>query len=142
MFVLFSKTSAFKIGMLALLFSLILLGDSALLLVISHALGNYVSLALVGATGLISLLFAANTYSFIYKRILNKIKSGLDCRKEFSELLGLAIGAGFILIPGLLTDFIGILLYNKPMRIFLGRILMNKMPGAFSAAYERVRSQL
>ena len=142
MFTLLSKTSVFKLGMLALLFSLVLLGDGVLLLILSGVLGNYFSLAVVGSTGLVCLLFAGNTYSFIYKKISIKIKSGIDCRKEFSELLGLVIGTGFILIPGLLTDFIGILLYNKPMRIVLGRILMNKMPGTFSSAYERVRSQL
>jgi UPF0716 protein FxsA len=140
-FVLY-KVTAIKVGLLALLASLLLLADGFFLLIAGDILGSYAALAISASTGLAALLFAINTYLHIFRGIKKKIQAGKSCKNDFAEILGLVVGTGFLLIPGFLTDVLGIILYNKPMRVLVGRFIAARMPITFFSVYDRLRSEL
>lgn len=128
-----------KILFYAMLFSILPIGDIVLILYLRSLIGNYLILAIVTSSGLVGLLFAYFEVSRVLKVLKNRIESGFFPRTEFASLAGIIAGSLLLLIPGIITDTIGVFLFFPFLRDAVGRAVTGRMDDRLKEMYEYLK---
>lgn len=128
-----------RLLLLTLLASLLIVADGYALVMLSDRLGVYLALAVVASTGLIGLFFLINSILTTLAETRARIREGAFPRRPFARLAALFIAAGLILVPGLVTDIIGLLIYLPPFRLGFGLLLVRPLDRQLWQIYEHVK---
>ncbi len=122
-----------------LLGSLLIVADGYALIRLSGAIGRYLALAVVSSTGLVGLFFLVNSILSTLAAARGSIRAGIFPRHDFARLASLFIAAGLIILPGLVTDIIGVFMYLPPIRVALGLLLIRPLDTQLWQIYEHVK---
>ncbi len=136
---LFEKDFIIKVLFLMLLYSILPLAEIFIFLKLGVVLGNYLTLAFAASTGLIGVLVAVREFSVNLEGIKRKVKNGDYPGKEFANLIGVVIGAIFLLTPGFITDFMGFLLFVPGIRGLIGNFIAKRMEVRLKEVYEYLK---
>lgn len=128
-----------RLLLLMLLGSILMLADGYVLILLSEPLGRYLALALVASTGLIGLFFLVNSILSTLSTARGWIRAGHFPRRDFARLASLLVGSALLLIPGLLSDAIGLLLYLPPLRLLAGLAITRPLEPQLWQLYEHVK---
>lgn len=138
---LFTGDRIARLYSVALITSVILLADGLALLSIARRIGTYTSLACVAATGLIGALAATNAYRASERRMEKLIAVGTCPSREFENVLVTVFGTLLLIIPGLVTDAVGLLAVLPPGRWLLRLIVRRRFGAEFIELYEHLRAE-
>lgn len=122
-----------------LLGSLLLLADGYVLILVSRKLGIYLLLAGVASTGLIALVFIMAAYRNELDAMRRQIARGVYPQRHFRRLLPMLSGAALLVVPGLITDGLGLLLLIRPFGWLLGAFVERRHRSRFHELYEYLR---
>jgi UPF0716 protein FxsA len=128
-----------KLLYLALLFSLVPVGEIALLLYLKSYLGIYMLLAIVLITGLVGMLIAWRQIARALHAIRRQVAAGEYPRDGFASLAGSLFAALLLIIPGFITDGLGVLLIFGVLRRGVGRIVASKHEERLKELYEYMK---
>jgi UPF0716 protein FxsA len=124
-----------------LLASLLIVADGYALIELSAQVGRYLALALVASTGLIGLFFLINSILTTLAAARRHIRRGSFPKRDFARLAGLFVAAALIILPGLITDVIGVVVYVPPVRLALGLLIVRPLDSQLWQIYEHVKLQ-
>jgi len=125
-----------KIFFLILLFSLLPLSEILILIYLSELIGRYLVLSIASATGLLGLFISFFKVRSFLAVVKDKIREGYYPGAEFISLAGTFAGSIFLLTPGFITDFLGILLFFTFFQRIAGKIIVKKMESRLKELYE------
>lgn len=124
-----------------LLASLLLLADGYVLILASRRLGVYLLLAIVASTGLLAIAVVLISYRAQLRSMRRSVAIGAYPAKEFRRLIPLLTAAVLLIVPGLVTDALGVLLLTRPVGWLLGAVLERIRRSHFRELYEYLRLQ-
>jgi UPF0716 protein FxsA len=133
------KGFVLKLFLLLLLFSLFPIAEVLLFFHVGAEFGNYFVLACAVGTGLLGLAVATRQAWKIITRIRTKTKDGEYPRRDVQYLAGILVAGFFLLIPGFITDFLGLLFLLPLFRNPLGRGITRSMEPRLKQAYEYLK---
>jgi len=119
----FDKGFLLKYFYILLLYSLFPLVDIYLLLYLKPLFGAYILIAAAAVTGLFGLILAYRLSSVTLSDMSKKLREGIYPTREFNELAGIIISAIFLLTPGFVTDFLGLLMIFPFWRNLIGKMI-------------------
>jgi UPF0716 protein FxsA len=128
-----------KTALVLLLLSLVLIGEIFLIQFISEYWGAYFTLALAAATGLAGLFLCFRDISVIIHLIKDKAADGEFPDREMVSLAGALAGGILLLMPGFITDFIGIISFFPVIKTLIGRIITMNQSGRMHELYEYLK---
>jgi len=132
---LFDKERFFKILLGISLFMFIPLFDFYIIFKIAYMLGNYLSLAVLSAFSGFGLLILITQLNKNLDSIKNTHLSGYE-EKPFLYFLGSIPAVVFILIPGFLSTFLGLLFLIPPIKATIGNLLSRLFKIDWTEIYE------
>ncbi|MAG13503.1 MAG: hypothetical protein CMN78_02785 [Spirochaetales bacterium] len=124
---------------LSLFYSLVPLGEIVLILYLRRYVGFYLLLAGITSTGLLGLGFAWRELSAVLVRLRAQVHDGTYPGEEYTDLAGAVIGSLFLLTPGFVTDFFGLLFLFPLLRRVIGRHITRRMDGRLKELYEYLK---
>ncbi len=124
-----------------LLASLLLLADGYVLILASRRLGVYLLLAIVASTGLVAIAVVMVSYRAQLRSMRRSVAAGAYPTKEFRRLIPLLTAAVLLVVPGFVTDALGVLLLMRPVGWLLGAALERIRRPYFRELYEYLRLQ-
>lgn len=133
------KGFVLKLFLLLLLFSLFPIAEVVLFFHAGAQFGNYFVLACAAATGLLGLAIATRQSWKTIARIRKKILNGVYPEREFQFLAGILAASFLLLIPGFITDLLGLLFFFPLFRNPLGRGIARSMDRRLKQAYEYLK---
>ncbi len=136
---LFDANTILKWFFLIMLFGLVFIGESVVLVFAAGRFGNYPVLAALTCTALAGLLLAAPCVFRLLKRIRTDITWGNYPERDIERLLGVVTAGVLMLIPGFVTDFIGLLIYLGGLRRGVGKLVALKSRNRLMEAYEYLK---
>ncbi len=136
---LFDNSFVIKCSMLLLLYSLFILIDCYILILLAGKFGVFLVLALAGITGLGGFLLFILNYSIQLREMRKQLKKGNYPRKAFSQISGLVLAAVLLITPGFLTDTLGLFLLINPFRLLAGLAFTAVYKENFKEAYEYLK---
>lgn len=125
--------------LLLLLYSLVPIGEIALLFYLSTLIGVFLTLALLASTGLFGLLISYGAMKRTLKPLRRKIREGYYPEVEFVELAGLLASSLLLVTPGFVTDLAGLVLYSTAVRRRVGRAIVKRLEDRLKELYEYIR---
>ncbi len=124
-----------------LLASLLLLADGYVLILASRRVGVYLLLALTASTGLAAIAVVMISYRAQLRSMRSSVATGVYPAKEFRRLIPLLAAAVLLVVPGFVTDALGVLLLTRPVGWLLGATLERLRRSHFHELYEYLRLQ-
>ncbi|MBI9107263.1 MAG: FxsA family protein [Spirochaetales bacterium] len=128
-----------KIAFVLLLLSLVFIGEFFVVLFISEFWGAYFTLAVVALTGLAGLFLSFRDVSVIIHLIRDKAGEGEFPEKEMVSLSGAIAGGLLLILPGFITDFLGIISFFPVIKTLYGKIITLKQGGRMHELYEYLK---
>ncbi len=124
---------------LLLLYSLLPVGEIALILYLKPFLGAYLLIALVLFTGLLGATIAWRLVSSALRAVADTVRSGAYPREEFSLLAGSFVAGILLVTPGFITDFAGLLFILPVFRRATGTLITSKLEERLKELYEYMK---
>ena len=122
-----------------LLASLVLLADGYVLVLVSRHLGVYLLLAILASTGLLGAGFVLAAYRTTLARMWKRVGSGAYPRGELRRVIPLLAAGALLVVPGFVSDAIGLLLLVGPIGWVLGALVERRNRERFRELYEYLR---
>jgi len=122
-----------------LLVSLLLLADGYALIIVSRQLGAYLLLAILASTGLVGVTAILTSYRSTLDRMWKLVTAGRYPRAEFRRMASLLVAAALLVVPGFVSDAVGIVLLTRPGGFFVGAIIERRNHQQFRELYEHLR---
>ena len=124
---------------LLLFYSLVPVGEIALILYIKPFLGSYLIIAAVLLTGLLGAGIAWKLVSSSLRALSKQVRSGSYPRDEFSLLAGSIIAGVLLITPGFITDALGLLFALRLFRRLTGTLVTGRMEDRLKELYEYMK---
>jgi UPF0716 protein FxsA len=124
---------------LGLLGALLLLADAYVLVLVSRRMGIYLLLAVVASTGLIAIITVTGAYRAELDTMWRIVHEGHYPRREFRRIVPLLAGAVLLVVPGFVSDGVGLLLIVRPVGWLLGAAVERRHRRRFQELYEYLR---
>ena len=124
---------------IALLYSLVPVGEIAFILYLKSFFSSYILVAFILFTGLSGVLFAWRLISLSLKTLSARVSSGSYPGEEFALLAGSLIAGLFLVTPGFITDLLGLLLVLPVIRRAIGSVVTSRMEGQLKELYEYMK---
>jgi UPF0716 protein FxsA len=96
-------------------------------------------MALVASTGLFGVFFIFSKAVSLLGQIHFNVKEGYYPQREFDSFAGIFICGIFLIFPGFITDFFGILFLLPAFRVPIGRMITKRMPDKMKELYEYLK---
>lgn len=119
-----------------LLFSLLLLADGWVLVMTSRHVGVFASLAWHGSVAIGAAIILGNSIHHHLRRIHREARTGEFRPRHYGRLLAIVIGAVLLVIPGFVSDALGLVLYLPPGRHLFGWIISATHRETLHTVYE------
>jgi UPF0716 protein FxsA len=136
---LFDANTIIKWFFLIMLIGLVFIGESVVLVFAAGRFGNYPVLAALTGTALAGLLLAAPCVFRLLKRIRNDITWGNYPERDIERLLGVVTAGILMLIPGFVTDALGLVIYLSGLRRSVGKLVALRNRSHLLEAYEYLK---
>jgi len=107
-----------------LLFSLLLLADGYVLIILSRVVGIYLLLAIEAVSGLAAAVAILRSYRNTVDDLRAAVDAGRDPEPELRWICCLWVSVVLLLIPGFVTDGLGIAVLIPPFRWLVARFVM------------------
>lgn len=130
------RSFVIRLLLLLLLLAIPVIGDGLLLLMLAERYGRYLALAMAASTGLISLFFLVNSISSTLRTMQLRIAAAQFPARQYHDLAALVTAAVLLLLPGLLTDLLGLLFYLPLFRSLLGALVCRPFRRRMAEVYE------
>ena len=124
---------------LGLLGALLMLADGYVLIIVSRQIGIYLLLAAVASTGLLAIVLVIAAYRAEVEQMWQTVRDGRYPRRQFRRLVPLLAAAFLLLVPGFVTDAVGIVLVIRPLGWPLGVLVERRNRDRFRKLYEYLR---
>jgi UPF0716 protein FxsA len=124
---------------LALFYSLVPVGEIALLLYLKPYFGNYFLLALILFTELLGAVVAWRLIAKALRTVKEQMADGRYPSEGFAELAGSLLAGLFLVTPGFATVVLGLFLVISIVRRGVGRLMTSKMEHRLKELYEYMK---
>ena len=124
---------------LGLLGALLMLADGYVLIIVSRQIGIYLLLAAVASTGLLAIVLVIAAYRAEVEQMWRTVRDGRYPRRQFRRLVPLLAAAFLLLVPGFVTDAVGIVLVIRPLGWPIGVLVERRNRDRFRKLYEYLR---
>lgn len=124
---------------LSLVAALLMLADGYVLILLSRILGIYLLLALTASTGLLGLLAVAGSYRSEVRELYAAVSDGRYPARQFRRMIPILAGAVLLVVPGFVTDGVGVLLLIRPVGWLFGALVERRLRHRLQQLYEYVR---
>lgn len=125
----------------ALIASLVLIADGYVLIRLSAHVGTYAALAATASTGLVGAFVAINSNRTIRRRMEENIADGAFPTADVQRLLVTFVATVLLIVPGFITDALGLLVALPPGRWIAAAIIRHRFRNELHRFYEHMRSQ-
>lgn len=122
-----------------LLYSLLPVGEIALILYLRAYVNGYLLLSAVLASGLIGAGIAWRLISGSLRAVGEKVQSGAYPREEFAFLAGSFVAGVLLVTPGFITDALGLLFTLPVIRHSVGAAVVAKWEPRLKELYEYMK---
>ncbi|MDC7226198.1 MAG: FxsA family protein [Spirochaetales bacterium] len=129
----------FRLCMILLALSLVVLGEFFLMDFISGFWGIYFTLALAASTGLAGVFLSYREITARITLIKESVSEGVYSEKDMIQLIGSIAAALLLLLPGFITDFFGIIGFFPVIRMIYGKGATLGMRAKLRETYEYLR---
>ncbi len=133
------QTFVLKAALVLLGVSLIFIGEIFLIEFISGFLGIYFTLAIAASTGFAGLFFSLREINSRINLIREEVSEGIYSEKDMVQLTGAFAGGLLLLIPGFITDALGVVSFFPVVRMLYGRLISKYLSLNLTEAYEYLR---
>jgi UPF0716 protein FxsA len=117
---------------LLILFILWPFAELTLLVRLGHATGAMTAIGVVVLTGVLGAALARREGLKVWYRIRQELAAGHMPGDQLLDAVLILVAGVLLILPGLITDVIGILLLIPPVRAFVGRRLRSKFRTRFT----------
>ena len=124
---------------LLLLASLLVVADGYVLILVSRLLGIYLLLAIEAATGILAVISILSSYRHTLSLVRQAVREDRYPGPEFRALACLWVAAVLLVLPGFVTDALGLASLIPPTRWLVGRLMERTLRGGFEELYEYLR---
>ena len=124
----------------ALILAIVALADGYALVLISRRIGVFGVLALTGATGLLPLVLVPTVYRSEMREARAEIAGGQYPVGRFRRMVTLLSAFGLLLMPGCVSDALGLLLIVRPLGWPIGAVAERAFRSRFVQLYEHERA--
>ena len=135
----FDRGFVLKVLFSILFLSLVPLGEVYLFIYLTGKIGTYLLLGTASVTALFGMLLVVRGYREIVDSIMDHVREGNFPEREFSALAGLFFAGILMIIPGFITDAVGLILFMPSLRIPVGRRLLAGMKERMKEVYEYLK---
>lgn len=125
-----------------LLLAMLLLADSYVLVMASRRTGVFGLLAIVAASGLLPFVVLVTGYRGELIAIRSEIADGRYPKTGFTRLIALFYAGMLLLLPGIISDGLGLLLLVRPLGWLAGVLTERRLRPRFVELYEHLRADL
>jgi len=122
-----------------LFYSLVPVGEIALILYLKVYWDGYLLLTIVLASGLLGAVIAWKLISLSLKSVSNRVKTGTYPREEFSHLAGSLVAGVLLVTPGFVTDALGLLFILPVLRHAIGSAIASRWEPRLKELYEYMK---
>ncbi|MFP4432062.1 MAG: FxsA family protein [Spirochaetota bacterium] len=136
---IFDFASLTRFFLTLLLLALVMLGDAYLIARLAGRFGVYFTIAIAGATGLVAIPFVLSSARGGLLRLETRLREGSYPRREFGDLLSIVIAGILMVVPGFVTDILGLTLFLQPTRRLVGLLLSTALDRRLRFAYEYLK---
>jgi|BenlonsequeITSRD_1030534.scaffolds.fasta_scaffold00085_25 UPF0716 protein FxsA len=136
---LFDTNNVLKWFFLIMLCGLVLVGEAVVLLFAVDRFSRYYVLACLTGSAVIGLLLTWPAVHRIVKHIRKDIAEGEFPEHDMERLLGTIASGIFMLIPGFVTDCLGLIIFFFGLRRPVGKLIMMKNRDRLFQAYEYLK---
>lgn len=116
-----------------------MLGDAYLIARLAGRFGVYFTIAIAGVTGLIAIPFILSSARGGLLRLETQLREGAYSRREFGDLLSVVIAGVLLVVPGFITDALGLVIFLQPLRRGLGIVLARVLDRQLRLSYEYLK---
>ncbi len=131
--------SVTRVLFVLLLAALLMIGDAYVLILVSRFLGIYLLLAAEAATGLIAVIAILSSYRHTVTRVREAVRDDRYPDAEFRALSCLWVSAICLVLPGFVTDALGIAVLLPPVRWGVGFWIERAGRSGFEELYEYLK---
>ena len=124
---------------LALFYSLVPVGEIALILYLQPYFGNYFLLALILFTELLGAIVAWRLIAKALQSVKEQMNDGRYPAEGFADLAGSLLAGLFLVTPGFATAAFGLLLVMSIVRRGIGKLVTSKMEHRLKELYEYMK---
>lgn len=124
---------------LGLIAALLMLADGYVLIIVSRQIGIYLLLAVVASTGLLAIVLVVAAYRAEVDLMWRAVRDGRYPQRHFRRLIPLLAAAVLLIVPGFVTDAVGIGLAIRPLGWPLGALVERRNRERFRELYEYLR---
>jgi len=119
--------------------ALLVIVDGYVLILVSRYVGIYLLLAAEATTGLIAVVSILSSYRHTVVKIHEAVHADRYPAAEFRKLACLWVGSICLVLPGFVTDAIGLAALIPPMRWGVGFLIEKAGKESFEEVYEYLR---
>lgn len=101
--------------------------EIAVLIMVGSSIGVFATIGLIILTGILGLVLLRVQGFSVLTRIRSEMERGQIPDKSLADAAMIAIAGVFLMIPGFISDVIGILLFLPPVRALIRSMIGNRM---------------
>lgn len=136
---LFDLNTILKWSFTIMFVGLVFIGEAFFLLFAAERFGRYPVFAALTLSTLVALLLVWPLLHRLLRKIRSDIAWGSYPEREVQLFLGLLASGLLMLVPGFITDLLGLLIYVAGLRRPVGRLLASRMKDRLLEAYEYLK---
>ncbi len=136
---LFDREFVARSYLLIMLFSLVLLADGFVLVLLSRIYGVFFVLAMEATTGFVGFIIVLDATSRRLALLRRKVRAGIYPKSEFCTLFAGLLAGLLLIIPGFVTDVLGVIVLVPGIRYLVGLGLTSRMKDRLREIYEYLK---
>ena len=137
---LFQKQSLLRIFIWATGLSIFILVDTLGTIYLASRTGAYLAVAIVGISTWVNLAIVLGSLGRHTGKIRKNSKEGVFKQIEYIHVNGLLISSLLMLLPGLVTDLLGWIIFFLPVRLAVGSALYYPNQEAYQEVHQYMSS--
>ncbi|ORC34683.1 hypothetical protein B4O97_12105 [Marispirochaeta aestuarii] len=136
---LFDRAAIYRLFLLVLAVSLLFIAEISLYARAFSLFSLDLVLAVTAGTGFLAFFWLVLMVRRLLNRILKEIRTGVFPEQLVVRLLGVISGGLLLLLPGFITDFLGLVILLSFLKRLAGRILLAVYGERIKGAYEYLK---
>ncbi|WP_319559882.1 FxsA family protein [Marispirochaeta sp.] len=136
---LFDRASIYRLFLIVLAVSLVFIAEISLYARVFSLFSLDLVLAVTAGTGFLAFFWLAIIVRGLLKRILKDIQAGIFPEQLIVRLLGVIAGGMLLLLPGFISDILGLVILVSFLKRVAGRILLAIYGERIKGAYEYLK---
>jgi UPF0716 protein FxsA len=135
----FDRKYILKTFYLILFLSMLLIIDFYIALKLSAFINAYLLMFLLSISGFFGFVLGFFRVKSMLKSIMKNVDKGIFNKKSLYSYFGSIFGCIMLIVPGFVTDLLGIVLLVSLMKSMIGRIILNPHQDNLKTIYEYLR---